>query len=102
MEAQRRETRAANDTLSEASAEMENIMFENKQLQKQWASSLLAMKKRDEALRATEEAMAAQAEQANNINAEMEGLRKSLQAAEGRSETQMGVLKKVEGEAELV
>ena len=64
--------------------------------------SLLAMNKRDEALRATEDAMAQQSEQANNINAEMEGLRKSLQQEELKSEAQMGVLKKVEGEAELV
>ena len=38
LEAQRRETRAANDSLAEATAEMENILFENKQLVKQWNS----------------------------------------------------------------
>ena len=77
-------------------------MFENKQLVKHWNSSLLSMNKRDEALRATEDAMALQSEQANNINAEMEGLRGSLLQEEQKNEAQMGVLKKVEGEAELV
>ena len=49
--AQQRETRAAQETLAEAAAEMEGVAFEKKQLTAQWQSSLIAMQKRDEALK---------------------------------------------------
>lgn len=102
LEAQRRETRAANDTLAEALAEMENIRFEQKQLHQQWDASVAAMRKRDLALEATETALSEQNEQSMNIDAELRGLRKAIQSEEEQGETRMGVLKKVEGEAELV
>ena len=47
---QRRETESANQTLSEASSEMELIQFEKKQLMQQWKTSLIQLTKRDEAL----------------------------------------------------
>lgn len=50
LAAQRRETQAAQDTLSEAASEMEAINFEKKQLTLQWKSSLIGMARRDEAL----------------------------------------------------
>lgn len=49
--AQQRETRAAQETLAEAAAEMEGVAFEKQQLTAQWQSSLIAMQKRDEALK---------------------------------------------------
>ncbi len=52
LEAQKRETRAAMETLAEAEAEMETVHFEKKQLVSQWKSSLVAIQKRDEALAA--------------------------------------------------
>ena len=45
LEAQKRETRAALETLAEAEAEMEGVHFEKKQLVAQWKSSLLAIQK---------------------------------------------------------
>ena len=45
LEAQKRETRAAMETLVEAEAEMESVHFEKKQLVAQWKSSLLAIQK---------------------------------------------------------
>ena len=44
-EAQKRETRAALETLAEAEAEMESVHFEKKQLVAQWKSSLVAIQK---------------------------------------------------------
>ncbi len=43
LEAQKRETRAALETLAEAEAEMESVHFEKKQLVAQWKSSLNAI-----------------------------------------------------------
>ena len=55
--AQQQETGAAGNTLKEASAEMEAIHFEKKQLLSQWKTALIGMGRRDEALKATEEAI---------------------------------------------
>ena len=56
--AQQQETGAAGNTLKEASAEMEAIHFEKKQLLSQWKTALIGMGRRDEALKATDEAIA--------------------------------------------
>lgn len=50
LEAQRAEKRAAQEFLARAVSDMEGVQFEKKQLVSQWRSSLLAMKRRDEAL----------------------------------------------------
>lgn len=49
LEAQRGETRAAQDMLAQALASMEGVAFEKKQLLGQWRTSLAAMAKRDAA-----------------------------------------------------
>lgn len=40
----------ARETLAEATQEMENVIFEKKQLMQQWKSALIALGRRDEAL----------------------------------------------------
>lgn len=45
LEAQRRETRAARETLAEAESDMEGVHFEKRQLLAQWKSSLNAIQK---------------------------------------------------------
>lgn len=50
LEAQKRETLAAKETLQEAEDEMENIHFEKKQLMQQWQGTLHSVQRRDEAL----------------------------------------------------
>lgn len=50
LEAQRRETRAAQEFLGKAVLDMQDVQFEKKMLVSQWKSSLIAMKRRDEAL----------------------------------------------------
>jgi len=49
LTAQTEETREARQALSEASMEIEAITLEKKQLFQQWSSSLIGMKRRDEA-----------------------------------------------------
>ena len=71
--AQKKETEAARETLSQAASEMEAINFEKKQLVQQWKSSLIGMARRDEALQATEEALQKQREQQMSIEGEIEG-----------------------------
>lgn len=50
LDAQRLETRAAQEFLAKAVSDMEGVQFEKRQLVAQWKSSLLAMERRDEAL----------------------------------------------------
>jgi coiled-coil domain-containing protein 40 len=49
--AQARETRAAQETLAQAAMEMDEVQFAQKQLLTQWQSSLLAIQRRDEAVK---------------------------------------------------
>ena len=55
--AQQEETRMAKDALSEAYMEIESITLEKKQLFQQWNSSLIGMRRRDEAHAAMSEAL---------------------------------------------
>lgn len=55
--AQTEETKAARDALNEAFMEIENISLEKKQLFQQWNSSLIGMRRRDEAHSAMLEAL---------------------------------------------
>jgi chromosome segregation ATPase len=48
LQAQQRETRAALETLQDASTEMEAIQFEKRQLVNQWKSSLIGLQRRGE------------------------------------------------------
>jgi chromosome segregation ATPase len=50
LDAQRVETRAAQEFLAKAVSDMEGVQFEKRQLVSQWRSSLLSMQRRDEAL----------------------------------------------------
>lgn len=69
---QQSETAAARKTLRDASAEMEAIHFEKKQLLQQWKVALIGMQRRDEALQATEDALTKQREQELALNSEGE------------------------------
>lgn len=102
MTAQRKESKAARDTLAEAGQEMEAINFEKKQLLQQWKSSLIGMAKRDEALQATEQALHKQREQVMTIESETEGYKRSIKEEEQRNEQLTQVLRKVETEAEFL
>lgn len=99
LEAQRKETQQAVDTLNEAAREMEAIHFEKKQLAQQWRSTLVAISKRDEALAATAEAISRQREQELALTQEIAGVKKDIVKEQQRNEQLSGLLGKVQAEA---
>ncbi|MEW5300344.1 MAG: hypothetical protein WDW36_003280 [Sanguina aurantia] len=101
-EAQRRETRAAMETLAEAETEMESVHFEKKQLVAQWRGSLLAIQRRDEALSAIQDSVREQQQQALSIEQEIAGYRKDVVREAVRGEQLSGVLRKVEADTQFV
>ena len=98
LEAQRRETKAAQETLSEAEREMDSINFEKKQLANQWKSSLIGIARRDEALQATEDAVRRQREQEMAIDSEIEGYKRSIKAEQQENEKLTAVISKLDSE----
>ncbi|XP_068444609.1 coiled-coil domain-containing protein 40 isoform X2 [Clinocottus analis] len=85
--AQTEETQAARDAHSEAEMEMESLMMTRKQLLQQWSSSLIGMKRRDEAFGAMQEAMRTVEHQVILLNSEIEGFKRSITEEQERNET---------------
>ncbi|GBF90586.1 hypothetical protein Rsub_03158 [Raphidocelis subcapitata] len=102
LDAQRRETRAARETLAEAEADMEGVAFEKKQLLAQWKSSLNAIQRRDEALAAIEEAMRQQREQERAIDTEAAGFKRDIERQQIANEQLDAIARKAEAEADAV
>eukprot|EP00192_Tetraselmis_astigmatica_P001068 CAMPEP_0117679654 /NCGR_PEP_ID=MMETSP0804-20121206/17928_1 /TAXON_ID=1074897 /ORGANISM="Tetraselmis astigmatica, Strain CCMP880" /LENGTH=1089 /DNA_ID=CAMNT_0005489087 /DNA_START=114 /DNA_END=3381 /DNA_ORIENTATION=- len=102
LEAQKRETLAAKETLQEAEEEMQNIHFEKKQLVQQWQGTLLSVQKRDEALQSVQDAIYEQQQQELNIDNETEGFRRDIVKEQLKNEQLTAVLRKVEGESEFL
>jgi len=105
-EVQRAEVAAASATMADAAQDMETIRFEKKQLILQWQASLLAMRRRDEAIMATQKQTKEIANEINAMDAEEGNLRKNLtsaQALHGRLQDMMdrveNDLKNVESQA---
>jgi chromosome segregation ATPase len=96
--AQKQETKLARDTLAEALAEMEAVEFEKKQLLQNWRSSLVGMQRRDEALRATEDALTKQKEQLLTLDNEIVGYREAIRDAQTKNAKLSSVLSRTEGE----
>ena len=94
------ETQAAVDTLRDATKEMETIEFEKKQLMQQWKSSLIGMRRRDEALTATTSAIHEQLDADQNAISEIGGYKKAIRAEQAENEKVMGVMNKLDSEAE--
>eukprot|EP00759_Apiculatamorpha_spiralis_P027820 PhF_6_TR30532/c1_g1_i1/m.44784 len=104
LTAQREETKLAQDTLAEATSEMEAIQYEKKQLLQQWKTSLIGMQRRDEALRETESALMKQKEDLMALDNEIVGYRQEIKKQQHkntkltntlmRAETEVGTLEK--------
>jgi coiled-coil domain-containing protein 40 len=94
------ETQAAVDTLRDATKEMETIEFEKKQLMQQWKSSLIGMRRRDEALQATTDAIHEQIEEDRATLSEIQGYKKAIRDEQAENEKIMGVMNKLDGEVE--
>eukprot|EP01136_Pigoraptor_vietnamica_P005327 Opistho-1_new@36781 len=95
---QAKETKAILDTLAEATAEIEAISYEKKQIFQQWRSSLVGMQRRDDALRAIHAALSKEKERLVEQAAELQGYRGSIRQEQGRNENLTVLLNRVENE----
>lgn len=68
--------------MSDAAKEMEGISAEKRQLMLQWQSTLIAMRRRDEALQATHKATREQSELLDSMDAEENNVRRAIAAAQ--------------------
>ncbi|XP_068590798.1 coiled-coil domain-containing protein 40 [Cebidichthys violaceus] len=85
--AQAEETQAAKEAHSEAEMEMESLVMGRKQLLQQWSSSLVGMRKRDEAFSAMQEAVRTVEHQVILMDREIEDYKRSITEEQERSET---------------
>ncbi|KAI1896397.1 hypothetical protein AGOR_G00094360 [Albula goreensis] len=80
------ETQAAKEALTEAQMEMDSLLVEQKQLLQQWNSSLLGMRRRDEAYTAMQEALRIVRNQVRSLDTEIDGFKKSITEEEEHNE----------------
>ncbi|XP_010732432.3 coiled-coil domain-containing protein 40 [Larimichthys crocea] len=85
--AQGEETQAAKEALSEAEMEMESLVMARKQLLQQWSSSLVGMRRRDEAFGAMQEAVRTVDHQVILLDREIEGYKRSTAEEQEKNET---------------
>ncbi|XP_035492156.1 coiled-coil domain-containing protein 40 isoform X1 [Scophthalmus maximus] len=85
--AQAEETQAAKQAHSEAEMEMESLVMVRRQLLQQWNSSLVGMRRRDEAFCALQEAVRTKEHQVILLDREIEGYKKSTTEEQERNET---------------
>ncbi|MGH0128960.1 UNVERIFIED_CONTAM: hypothetical protein FKN15_057803, partial [Acipenser sinensis] len=99
--AQAEETKAAKEALSEAHMEIEAIAVEKKQLFQQWNSSLIGMRRRDEAYTAMQEALRQSKQQVQSLDTEIEGYKKSITKEEEQNEQLTVILNRAEYDANM-
>jgi len=102
LEAQAAETRAARELLAEARMEIDSISVEKKHLYTAWNSALVGMRRRDEAHAAMSEALREQQQQLRTLEAEMDGIRRTIQKEQMENEKLMVSLYRIEGELATV
>ncbi|XP_018534051.1 coiled-coil domain-containing protein 40 isoform X1 [Lates calcarifer] len=85
--AQAEETQAAKEAHTEAEMEMQSLVMVRKQLLQQWNSSLMGMRRRDEAFNAMQEAVRATEHQVILLDREIEGYKKSTTEEQEQNET---------------
>ncbi|CAI8056769.1 Coiled-coil domain-containing protein 40 [Geodia barretti] len=84
--AQCHETKAVKENLTEASLELEALLLEKKKLLQQWNSTLIGMRRRDEAYAAILAAVSVQKQQIRSLETEIENYRKSTTQEQERNE----------------
>ncbi|XP_030638701.1 coiled-coil domain-containing protein 40 [Chanos chanos] len=94
--AQKEETKATKETLAEAQMEIDSLAVEYKQLLQQWDSSLIGMRKRDEAHTAMQEALRLANQQVRSLDTEIEGYKKSITQEEEQNELLTVLLNRVQ------
>nr|KAF6455148.1 coiled-coil domain containing 40 [Rousettus aegyptiacus] len=100
--AQAQDTRALKQALSEACTEIDSIGVEKTHILQQWRSSLVGMKRRDEAHRVIQEALSECQHQLKSIDGEIEAYKKSIMKEEEKNEKLVSILNRVEMEASLL
>ncbi|KAM3622956.1 uncharacterized protein V6R79_005365 [Siganus canaliculatus] len=85
--AQAEETQAVKEALAEAETEMESLMMSRKQLLQQWNSSLMALRRKDEALTAMQEAVRDVHHQMVLLDGEIDSYKKTTNEEEELNET---------------
>jgi len=98
LESQKAETKAAHDTLHEASEEMQAINYEKRTLLQQWKSSLIALQRRDEALQQTESELRNQRERLLTQETEIGGFKRAIEAEQYTNEKLTATLGKLQAE----
>jgi len=94
--AQESETIATRDQVGEARAEIESIEIEQKQLYQQWNSSLIGMRRRDEALVSVTEQARKASQNVKELATELDGYKKSILDEEDKNEKQTMLLNRTE------
>ncbi|XP_023378784.1 coiled-coil domain-containing protein 40 [Pteropus vampyrus] len=100
--AQAQDTRALKQALSEACTEIDSISVEKTHILQQWSTSLVGMKRRDEAHRVVQEALSECQHQLKSIDGEIEAYKKSIMKEEEKNEKLASILNRVETEASLL
>ncbi|KTF78908.1 hypothetical protein cypCar_00046180 [Cyprinus carpio] len=83
---QTEQTKAVKEALSEAQLELDSVIVEHRQLLQQWNSSLLMMRRRDEAYTAMQEELRLANDQVRSLDTEIEGYKKSITQEEEQNE----------------
>lgn len=102
LTAQLEETKAAKEALSEAHMEIDSISLEKRQLFQQWNSSLIGMRRRDEAHSAMQEALNQQQQRVLALETEIEGYKKSIFKEQEQNEKLTLILNKTESDIATV
>ncbi|KAM4663284.1 coiled-coil domain-containing protein 40 isoform 2-T2 [Discoglossus pictus] len=99
--AQHEDTKAAREAVAEACMEIEAIGLEKKQLLQQWHSSLVGMRRRDEAYAAVQEALNLAQQELHSLETEIEGYKKSATKEEDKNEKLTLMFNRVESDAAM-
>nr|XP_034963844.1 coiled-coil domain-containing protein 40 [Zootoca vivipara] len=97
--AQAEDTRITRQEVGEASIEIQAIHLEKKQLLHQWTVSLTAMKRRDEAYAAMQEALRDSRHKLKSLEIEIEVYKKSIIKEEEKNELLAAILNRSENDA---
>jgi coiled-coil domain-containing protein 40 len=102
LEAQKGASTGAAETLHEAESDMAQIVAEKNSYVKKWQSTLLALRKRDEALEAAENMIFKHRENVRQMSIEILGYKKAIKTEHQENEKLTAVLMHLEHEAGFV
>merc|ERR1711970_1355636 len=98
--AQHSETNAIREQITEAKTEIESIEYEKKQLYQNWKTSLIGLRRRDDALLIAKQNLEENQKSVRNFETEIEGYKRSVQDEEDKNEKNTVLLNRVEHDIE--